>query len=238
MKKKIVLFVIFFISIIFSSSLVSARETLDFATVSYVGEGNVGSITIYDDYVIRIGYKYSASNVKIDICPKSDCNNLTTQTYESNETYFDGEYVDFYISEHFSLYDGSEYKVSITASFKPYAAAITDVSAGFIETDIEYIAEKAVDRETDPYNKYADAALTDIEKVAKVFRDYIIPFLYVILVIVLIIKGILLGMDITKYSDQPDIRREKIRGFTYFGVAIFLLAILNTIGGFVTGLFG
>ena len=56
--------------------------------------------------------------------------------------------------------------------------------------------------------------------------------------IVLIIKGILLGMDITKYSDQPDIRREKIRGFTYFGVAIFLLAILNTIGGFVTGLFG
>ena len=53
----------------------------------------------------------------------------------------------------------------------------------------------------------------------------------------LVIKGILLGIDIARYADQPEVRKEKLKAFGFFGVAIFLLAILNTIAGIVGDLF-
>ncbi|MBR3891148.1 MAG: hypothetical protein IKJ30_03660 [Bacilli bacterium] len=239
MKQKIVLFILFVIAIFCNSqTTISARETLDFSVVVYPGEGEVGSSVVYDDYVVRVNYKYSASNVVIKVCPKALCNNLNTQTYESPETYFDGDHVDFYMADHFTLQDGETYQAWISVSFKPYAAAITDVATGAMNVEFVYEEENALTEEEDPNNQYAEEALTRSERIAKLFRDIIIPCIYVVILIVLIIKGIMLGMDITKYADQPDIRREKIRGFAYFGVALFLLAILNTVGGFVTGLFG
>lgn len=241
MRKKIVVCLLFLLGIVFSGTTsISARETIDFVTSFYPGEGEIGSIEIYDDYVIRIAYKYSASDVEIKICPADMCSNLSTQTYLSDETYFDGTHTDFYMADHFELENGVEYKVSVSASFKPYPAAIYDTSSGFMETDFEYIEENASfeeNKNTDE-NKYADEALTRTQKIIWVFKVIIIPLIYAALVVVLIVKGILLGIDISKYADEPDVRKEKIRAFTYFGLAIFLVAILNTVGGFVTGLFG
>lgn len=239
MKQKIILFLLFVLTICCcNQTTVSARETLDFSVVVYPGENEVGSVVVYDDYVVRVNYKYSASNVSISICPKALCNNLNTQIQEFSETYFDGDYVDFYLADHFSLQDGETYQAWINVSFKPYAAAITDVATGAMSVEFSYIEENALTEAEDPNSPYAEEALTRGERIAKLFRDIIIPLIYVVLLIVLIIKGILLGMDITKYADQPDIRREKVRGFVYFGVALFLLAILNTVGGFFAGLFG
>lgn len=240
MKKKLVVFALLITGFLFSGYTVEARETLDFATSFYPGEDEIGSIVIYDDYVVRINYKYSASNVEIEICPADMCTSLNKQEYTSNETYFDGDYTDFYVADHFELENNMEYKISVSAAFKPYPAAIQDTSSGFIETDFVYISENASseDDEREEGNKYADEALSKSEKIAKLFREIIIPLIYLLLLVVLIVKGVLLGIDITKFSDEPEVRKEKIRAFTYFGLAIFLVAILNTVGGFVTGLFG
>ena len=68
MIKKIVVCLLFLLGIVFSGTTsISARETIDFVTSFYPGEGEIGSIEIYDDYVIRIAYKYSASDVEIKI---------------------------------------------------------------------------------------------------------------------------------------------------------------------------
>ena len=240
MKKKFVVLALFILGILFSGYVVEARETLDFATSFYPGEDEIGSIIIYDDYVVRINYKYSASDVEIKVCPASMCTSLNTQVYTSNETYFDGTYTDFYIADHFELENGMEYTISVSSSFKPYPAAIQDTSSGFIETDFVYISENASSEgdERDDNNKYADEALNKSQKIARLFREIIIPLIYLLLLVVLIVKGVILAIDISKHADEPDIRKEKIRAFTYFGVAIFLVAILNTVGGFVTGLFG
>lgn len=241
MKKSFLVSLLFiFATIFFNGVSVDARETLDFATSFYPGEGEIGSIVIYDDYVVRVSYKYSASDVKIKICPSSTCSNLNTQIYTSEETYFDDVHTDFYIADHFDLDNGTDYKISVSASFKPYPAAITDSASGFIETEFEYIKENASSEEdnSSDKNKYADEALTRTQKIIWVFKVIIIPLIYAVLIVVLIVKGVLLGIDISKYADEPDVRKEKIRAFTYFGVAIFLVAILNTVGGFVTGLFG
>ena len=59
-----------------------------------------------------------------------------------------------------------------------------------------------------------------------------------VLAATLIIKAIILAVDVVKYADNRSVRAEKIRAFTYLGVGLLMVAIVNTAVGFITGLFG
>lgn len=224
-------------SLCFKSTTVGAANVIGHSPVIYSTEGQIGAITLYDDYVLRVEYKYSASNVQIRICPTDNCVDGLTQSYTSPENFFDGDHVDLYLKDLFVLTDGTKYNIVMSASFKPYASAITVVSTGGLSEEFVYVEENASD-ESDNKDDKLEEVLTRSQKIEKILRTYVIPGLYAILLIVLIIKGILLGIDIAKHADQPEVRGEKIRAFSYFGVAIVLLLLLNTIAGFVTGLFG
>ena len=80
--------------------------------------------------------------------------------------------------------------------------------------------------------------MISLEKVIEVCNTWVIPGLYVILALTLVIKGVLLSIDIVKHSDNQEVRREKIKAFTFLAVALLCVAGLNTGVGFLTGLFG
>ncbi len=238
MKKKLLSIFLLLIGILFlNPTTVDARSSYGYSTVIYPGEGEVGSFTVYDDYVVRVSFKYKAENVKLTLCPKNSCGIVEPTIKEFNEQYTSGGYVDFYLTEYFEMSNGVTYTLKVTAEFKQYPAAIDSESPGELDVEFEYIKENASFNEERSEDKYAEEALTWIEKIVVFCKTYIIYIIYAILGIVLVIKGILLGIDIARYADQPEVRKEKLKAFAFFGVAIFLLAILNTIAGIVGDLF-
>ena len=54
---------------------------------------------------------------------------------------------------------------------------------------------------------------------------------------IILVKGILLCIDIVKYSDKPNVRKEKLRAFLYLVAVILSIGLLNTCFGLITGLF-
>jgi hypothetical protein len=236
MKKKVLVFISFIMMFfILIPTGVSAKKEIASSDATHWEHGVVGTIKFYDDFTIRYEYKHEVKNILITVCPKDDCVASTTQEYEPGQTYFGSEYVDIFLKEHFTLNDNEEYIVSSTADFQPYPEAQNELVTGYMSDDcVFYEGSSSESQEDEDPNFIMD----ETNKFVRLAKKYLIPGLYALLGIVLVIKGILLAIDLAKHADEPDIRKEKIRAFAYFGIAILALIGLNTFAGFYTGLFG
>ena len=236
MKKVIVILLCLFTSIIFSSVRIQAKE-LKSTEVIYLNKGTIGEVFIHDDYVVEISFLYAVKDVRISICYAPSCDSVIEEKV-FNETYFENGHVEFFLKQHFDLEDGESYKVETSAAFKPKAGTTESAwQVASVDAEFVYNPENAA-TDSEGRDKYGEKFKETSTSAAIAIRNIAIPVIYGILSVLLIIKGILLAMDITKYADLPDVRKEKIRAFIYFGVAMFALALLNTIAGFITGLFG
>lgn len=63
---------------------------------------------------------------------------------------------------------------------------------------------------------------TAMDKIADLVTSTIMPIIYVVLAIFLVVKGALLGVQIVKAADEPQVRQEKINSLKWLiiGVAI------------------
>lgn len=236
MKKSFITLLFIAIFSIFSSSTVSAKVVKDMDIYNLDGL-IIGNLSIHDDYVVEISYEYAVKGVNILVCEPTNC--VTSKQEKTfSETYFDDESVEIYLKEYFDFIDGTKYQIEVSASFKPKQGTTLEVwETWSIESEIVYVEENASEKPQDRPG-YGDEFVDSATNAGELIRNIAIPVIYGVLVIVLVVKGVLLGIDITRYSDQPDVRKEKIKAFSYFGVAIVALAGLNTIAAFVTGLFG
>lgn len=69
----------------------------------------------------------------------------------------------------------------------------------------------------------SDSGLQSVmEKVVKLVNNPIMPIIYVVLALFLVVKGALLGVQIVKAADEPQVRQEKIGSLKWLiiGVAI------------------
>jgi len=238
MRKKFILCISLFLSFFFMLSFkVEAKSTLESTQTFYQGN-TIGTVTLYDDYTVEVTYSIEVSDIVFFLCPQDDCSETTRMQHNLNQSFSsDEKSIIFYLTDYFEFVNEESYIVTIQAKFLPEVTSINGYPSE-LECVIDYVEENASENPDGGNNKYEDGIKDSTGKVAKVFRDIIIPFLYAAIVVVLVIKGVLLAMDLVKYSDQPDIRREKIRAFTYFGIALFAAALLNTFAGWYTGLFG
>lgn len=237
MKKKILICISLFLSLLFIfTPKVEAKTSLK-SIEKYYEQNQIGSITLYDDYTVTITYSIQVEDIVFSVCPQGDCTSVTTQTHDVNQSYHGEEKsVEFNLVDYFDFENQTTYIISVEAKFLPETTSINGYPAD-MEHVVEYIQENASENPGDD-NKYEEGIKDSTGKIEDIFRDIIIPILYGAIIVVMVIKGVLLALDLAKYSDQPDIRKEKIRAFAYFGVAMFAVALLNTFAGWYTGLFG
>lgn len=233
MKRKIYLSVFtFFISLFLLClpSHILAKETLNQIEIKSISDDKLGAIILYDDLTIAYEYTYILKNIEVTVCKSNNCEieaqifdnqlHIDQQTLEYNLK----EYVDYNYDGEYTIIAKGYFKMSNTGAYK---------SANFTHT---LKLDKTVNDEDGLFmngKKYDES----MNKVIKVFNTYVIPGIYIALAVLIIIKGILLAIDIVKYADNVDVRREKIKGFIYLAIGIFIAIAVNTCLGLITGLF-
>jgi len=82
---------------------------------------------------------------------------------------------------------------------------------------------------------------TVMEKISGVVYGTVMPIIYAILGLFLVVRGAILGIQIVKSADEPQVRQEKVGAIKWLviGVAVAFLAagLVSTVTGFFSGAF-
>lgn len=193
------------------------------------GDMDLGSIILYDDYTIVFNYRSRLKNVDIQVCQFNACNSVEEV---ENKIYVSGDALEFNLNNYIkkSYTQTKEYVIKASGTF--YSVDnVNRTSIANLETTLTVSG-------TDEYENSSNEPLESSQKAIAFMNQFVIPLLYMILAATLIIKAILLALDLVKHADNREVRAEKIRAFTYLGVGLLMVGIVNTCVGFITGLFG
>ena len=230
MKKRYLVLMFTFLFVLFCPSFVSARSAIASASAPGISPGAepMGKIILYDDYKIAFHYGYRVSNIVIEVCKDQICKNVKEA---ENQAFISNSVVEFDLNPLLIASDdeATEYTVKSTASFRQ--------TEGLGFESVASLNTKVTIRGINQPESESNRILDSTDKVLAFLNAWIIPGVYALLGVVLIIKGILLTVDIVKYSDNSEIRSEKLKAFGYFLVGIVCVAIINSTAGFITGLF-
>ena len=225
-------FIFIFAFSFISSSLVSAAQDLEVAVAPgfLPGEPDSGSITLTDDYKLTFTYGYRVKDIKIWVCEEELCN-IDEPTIFPNQTYLGNSSIEFDLNRYLVKEEGRdvEYKITASANFKRLETQQTDSSA-----TLNYIvtikgSSSSDGRDEDVFN--------NSEKALQFVNTWILPGIYVVLAVIFVVKGILLCIDLIRYSDYREVRHEKLKAFAYMFIGLLAVAIINSTIGVITGLF-
>lgn len=234
MKKNRVLKIIFSFAcffMIFSSSFVFASESLETAIApGKPGNPDIGKITLYSDYKIEFDYEYRVKDIKIWVCKDQACLQDNPQI-EPNQTYLGNSVIEFSIKDYLIKEDEDvTYTIKAIGNFKYQE---TDYNESFATLNYEVTLKG----EYNDSSGRDDDIFDNSENAMYVVNHWIIPGMYIIIGILFIIKSILLCIDLVKYSDNSEVRKEKLRGFVYIFVGLLAVAVITSTVGVITGLF-
>ena len=233
MKGRVCILLSLIIAYLFSfNNVVSAEDNVlkeAQATAVKEGEKSPGNIKLYNDYTIEFNFEHALNGYKIWVCEEDDCDDKKP-TIASSQIFYGPNNISEKLAEHMSVEEGEE-KIYIIEAQGTFRNSKTSYTANIVQ--LEYKVElKKVDGEI-----FYDVFIEETQGALKVIKTWVIPGLYILFALTVIVKGILLGIDIVHLSDQPDLRREKIRAFIYFFVAMVAITIVTTSVGYITGLF-
>ena len=212
---------------------VFASEVVNEISVETISKEEIGKITLYDDLKIVYGYKYTLKNIEITICPVDKCEGVEPQVYDSQLHVSDS--AEFMLDQYIDLSNEGKYTIKAKGLFKmsnegPYKSAT-------LVYDFEPPKEDNEKDDKDGLFMNDPRFDESVDKAIRIFNEWVIPGIYVVLALTIIIKGVLVGIDVVKYSDKPEIRREKLKSLMYMAIAIAIGVLLNTVFGIITGLF-
>lgn len=222
------LFISLFVTIVTSNNKVEAKSVIKSAQATDINANVIGKITFYDDYTIEYTYVYRVKDIKIWVCTNETCLN-GDPLISYGQTYIDGETITYDLKNYFSQAENDiTYQLKAEGDFKvseanPFGSNITLT----YELKIRGL----------PTKEDSDKIVKEAKKIEDIFNTWVIPFIYIAAGIVFIIRLIMLCIDLVKYSDNADVRKEKIRGFLFTFIGIFVVLIVNSSVGFITGLF-
>lgn len=245
MKKIILGLSLLFGMLLFTNVSVEAKEVIASDSINDMSGNPVGVIEIYDNSEIKISYKYGLRLAELQYCVEGNDCMMNIYKYEkiaeanSSESYKNetGELKSFRYKP--ILEEDTKYKFRVTAYFGSTSSytGTENVNTAFmlvsltVDTKEEYVmGSKSPNIE----NEQLDTMMSNLKEIV---NNTVLPVIYIILFIFLIVKGALLGTQIVKNADNPDIRSEKIGALKWLliGVAIGLSA--NTLIGVFTGYF-
>ena len=230
MKKRYILLIFAFLLVLISPDKVFARNAIATATAPGISPDSepMGKIILYDDYKVAFHYEYRVNNIIIEVCKDSVCKNLKEA---ENQTFTANTMVEFDLNPLLIKEENksSEYTIKATASFRQ--------TEGLGFESVATLTTKVNVKASNQKENASDEVLGSTSKVLTFVNDWIIPGIYVLLAVVLLVKGILLAVDLVKYSDNGEVRKEKLKAFAYMFVGVVCVAIINSTAGIITGLF-
>lgn len=250
MIKKLLYSLIFIVSIgLFfcsNSTNVNAKEIVASKTTSDIFGNAVGTIQIYDNGEIVVGYKYGLRKVDLYYCQKGEeCDNnyysvINILTSDANNRYKNENEELAIFSYTPNLDENIEYKLIVEAYFGTNSgySGVESINGSFTISGVQ-----SVDTE-DTYIKTSlskDVKNENIKgllaKLKEIVNSIVMPILFAVITMVLIVKGGLLGLDIVKSADDPQVRKEKIGALKWLVIGVAIAYLGSFVVGVITGFF-
>ena len=84
-----------------------------------------------------------------------------------------------------------------------------------------------------------DSKVNDtVAKILNVLNNIVIPVLWAAMAIILVVRGVMLGMDVVKSADEPDVRKNKVNGLIWLFVGVGAGYAVTIIASVVMTTFG
>ena len=213
------------------SAPIKAREELSREQVKDVQDNLIGSITLYDDYSLVFDYSYRLSDIEVYVC-EIECTSIDLPVHKPGTTFIGGGNYECSLSDYIENDTSTRYKVIGQAYFKAEGSTISNVA--MLEYTIKVSSSSGAgnskSRGEQEYNE-------EVEKTLNVINTWVLPGVYIAAGVAIVINSILMAVDLIKYSDNPEIRKNKLTGIVYAFIGIGLLIAINSLVGVVTGLF-
>lgn len=182
----------------------------------YICRADLSNKNCEKDYIslLRIADDFADVNSKME---ESDINktNQETQTYSfSPNSVYDGTPIDGFAN--------GTYKIMVKASF--CILRTNDKSSCEIWEVDNNNRHPIIHEETITINSaYTDNTKINqtIDSIIHIVNSYAIPVLWVLLGILLVVRGVMLAIDIVKASDEADVRQKKISGLVWLIIGVF-----------------
>lgn len=245
MKKIYILLVIvtsLFAGLLSNHQSVNASEVYGYASMDN-GVDVVNSVEIYDNGKVTLRYKYGLRKAVLYYCVKGEqCDNgnyLTKDIMEAsieNPYKNDGEDLAVY-NYNISLDKDKEYGIIVEAYFS--ASSYYSGTENIRSWPIRQLSADTKEN----YIKIGNNSINDdklnqlLEDIQEIINALVIPIIYIVTTMVLVIKGALLGVQIVKNADNPDLRSEKIRALKWLVIGVAITYSASSLVGVVTGFF-
>ena len=243
-KKNICLLIIaLFLGMIFcNNTVVSASEVYGYASMDN-GVETINSIEIYDSGKVTLKYKYGLRKAVLYYCLKGEeCdsgNYLTKNIMESSadNSYknTNGELATFNYT--INLDKGKEYGIVVQAYFSAssYYNGTENVNSWPIRTLVADTEDKYIKITS---GSAKNARMNELmEDIKEIVNTLVIPIIYIVTSLVFIVKGAILGVQIVKSADNPDLRREKIGALKWLVIGVAITYSATSLVGVVSGFF-
>lgn len=249
MKKLLFCFILMFSSVclfVFDSTRIEAKQELASKSLNTISGETVGLITIYNNGEIVLKYKYGLRKAVLYYCEKGDrCDyNMynSVKIMESSEIEpYKNNGKDLMTFSYKAQLDGKkEYKLKVEAYFGVSVGyrgtesifgspAISSVQ--ILEIDDEYV-------KLDGNSDYGDQGINDLMvEIKDIVNTIVLPLLYAVMGLFLVVKGTILGVQIVKAADEPNLRLEKIRALKWLAIGVGIGFVASTLVGALTGFF-
>lgn len=224
--KYLLLFIGVFVT--FSNNLIVAKGTLETAVApGKMPDIDAGKIILYDDYTLSFEYGYRVNNIKIWVCLESECGEEAQIV--PNQTYIGNTRIDFDLSSYINFETSGVYTIKAMGNFKHLETDSSD-SMATLNYRLKITQE-------DSFDGRDELVLEGGEKAVNVINTWVVPLVYIAAALTILIKAIFLSIDLVKYSDNKEVRVEKIKSFVYLGVAVLAIAIISSSSLFIAKLF-
>lgn len=232
--------------LLFNNNYVSAKEVVASKSLNNIFGETLGSVQVYDNGEIVIAYKYGLRQVDLYYCEKG---NECDSNFYSIKRIMESNYSDTYKNDSnklatytykLDLDKSKEYGIKVEAYFgtgKGYTG--TESLSGSPTISSVQIADTG-----DKYiNGTANSDIGDkdlnkmMDKLVNIVNTAVLPILYIALGLLLVIKGAILGVQIVKNADHPEIRMEKVHSLKWLVIGVGIAYAASALVGVLTGYF-
>lgn len=245
MKKIVCLICFLFAFFVIDNKPVSAKEVVVSESIPDITGNPIGTITVYDNSEIKINYKYGLRLVELRYCEEGEACDMNLYEYikvlDSTEgNIYKNEKTTLEVFRYKpALKDNTKYRFQIDAYFG-YSNRYTgyeNISTGFMLSPLS-VDTNNVYVEGSKSSTIEDEGISNLlSDLKEVVNNVVLPILLTTLGMFLVIKGAILGVQIVKSADDPDVRREKIRGLIWLVIGVAIAMTASTVVGVLTGYF-
>lgn len=230
------------------SEAVQAKTTVNSKTITTLTGEKLGSMEIFSDGEVVIKYKYGLRKADLFFCERNhtceyDVYSVISLVDSNSENAYKNLMPDQMAKFTYKakLEEGKEYLFRLEAYFGKIGNYQGNENIGGSPsiTSLQVLDTKDVYINGDDtlYDVDNENIRSLLENILEITNEFVLPILYSVIGMVLVVKGALLGVQIVKSADMPEVRAEKVRALKWLAIGVAIAFAASSIVGLLTGFF-